>query len=317
MHWAVLLLLLTGPRLIASVTPAPSDVQTIQAEEEVDYGVFEQGMVGQPTGSSRYGGVNLAADHSWVEVMRFGSKCRQGQYVEGYSLGYPTDCGHGYEKLNRSDLVSCSHSYNPDGNGPPPAEVGYGCWFYVSEPQLQEYRFGSVFPVTRSSGVSVNVGKSLRASWRADISAALGLPCSNPPVCDAVNTVQDKLWCERAVKLGYDSILVARPHRANPDCVFTRPGFCGYPELTLCTGECMTKEQTEACLSGTELRTAEGNPCNCSNKAHALNCGEGSMLYGRPDDGKQTCRNESGVPLTSPQLGELYLQRMSSPEDDG
>ena len=50
---------------------------------------------------------------------------------------------------------------------------------------------------------------------------------------------------------------------------------------------------------------------------HALNCGEGAMLYGRPDDGKQTCRNESGVPLTSPQLGELYLQRMSSPEDDG
>ena len=36
------------------------------------------------------------------------------------------------------------------------------------------------------------------------------------------------------------------------------------------------------------------------------------MLYGRPDDGKQTCRGESGVPLTSPELGELYLQCMSS-----
>ena len=36
------------------------------------------------------------------------------------------------------------------------------------------------------------------------------------------------------------------------------------------------------------------------------------MLYGRPDDGKQTCSGESGVPLTSPELGELYLQNMAS-----
>jgi hypothetical protein len=139
-----------------------------------------------------------------------------------------------------------------------------------------------------------------------------GLPCGNPPMCDLPYTVQDKLWCERAVKMGYDSIQVARPHHHCKNCVATAPGYYSSQELTLCTGECMSKEQAESCPSGVELRTASGKPCNCSNVSHSLNCGKGSMLYGRPDDGKQTCITDSPhyQSFTSPELGEIYAQNL-------
>ena len=311
----LLSLFLMGLRVVTSAALTPHVAQAIQAADH-DNSAFEKDMYGQPTGALQYGGVNLVADHEWLEVMRFGSKCRDGEFMEGYSIGFPGDCGSEYHKINRSDLAPCSGHYRKGGGraGKTAAKVGYGCWFYFAQPQLQSYAFGMVFPVNRSSGISVNVGRSLRASSRADVSAHLGLPCANPPMCDAPYTVQDKLWCERAVELGYDSIQVARPHKQCEKCVGTAPGYYSYQELTLCTGKCMSEEQADACASGVEMRTASGAPCSCSNEAHSLNCGAGSMLYGRPDDGKQTCRTDSPhhQPFSSPELGELYAQNLDN-----
>ena len=261
----------------------------------LDDSVFEQDAVGEelPPGKLEYGEHKLVADHEWLQVMRFGPKCRA--TIEGHSIGFPTDCGNDYVQMNRSDLASCSSSS-------PPAKVGYGCWFYFAQPNLQKFSFGKDFLIKRSSGISVNVGKSLRVDSRASAAAALGLPCANPPLCNQEKTAQDKLYCERAVQRGYDSIQFARPHLPclEASCLSGKgPGWTS--ELVLCTGQCMTNELTQACPPGVELQTAGGKPCNCSNESHALNCGKGSMLYGRPDDGKQTCPK-----LTSPELGELY-----------
>ena len=251
-----------------------------------------------PTGNLQYGDRKLVADDEWLQVMRFGSKCRA--TIEGYSAGFPTDCGSDYDKMNRSDLSSCNKAH-------PPAKVGYGCWFYFAQPELQRHFYGEDFWVKRSSGVSVNVGTSLRVDSRASASAALGLPCANPPLCNKASTAQDKLYCERAVEQGYDSIQFARPHLPclREECLYNSgPGWVS--ELLLCTGSCMTKPLVDACPPDVEMRTAEGEPCPCSNKGHTLNCGKGSKLYGRPDEGNQTCSH-----LTSPELGELYVNNFA------
>ena len=55
----------------------------------------------------------------------------------------------------------------------------------------------------------------------------------------------------------------------------------------------MTEEVRSACPPGVELRTANGDPCNCNKDSGVLNCGVGSTLYGQPDDGAQVKSQES------------------------
>ena len=252
-----------------------------------------------------YGNRELVPDHGWAEVMRFAANC--GPAAEGLSRGFPNDCGREYEDLGRPDLASCDAKHNP------PNKVGYGCWFFFSTGPVIDKTFylGAGVNLTNlaGSGVSVNVGRSLRVDTRADASAALGLPCADPPLCEKPGTVQDKLYCERAAALGFDSIQFARPHRTclSDDCVGTNP-----QELVLCTGTCMTEEVTEACPRGVQVKQLDSNTvCDCSSDSHVLNCGRGSKLYGRPDEGLQRCPENFKSPwfhmlMTSPELYEFF-----------
>lgn len=216
----------------------------------------------------------LVPDHGWAEVMRFATNCSA--VAEGLSTGFNTDCGKEYVELGRPELASCNASH-------PPAKVGYGCWFFFSTP-------GSLAP--EGSGVGVNVGRSLRVDTRAEASKMLGLPCADPPLCEKPGHVQDKLYCERAVERGYDSIQFARPHRTclHPHC----PRALAYgipPEVVICNGGCMTQAVASACPPETVQlkRLRSRGPCECSNRSHVLNCGRNAHLYGRPDDGEQRC----------------------------
>jgi len=137
-------------------------------------------------GNLLYGEYKLYPDHSWAQVMRFGSGCNAG--IEGLSAGWPTDCGSNYTKMGRPELSNCTRL----GQGSP-ARVGYGCWFFFSDPFVYRSNQTAKLVLGHASGVAVNVGKSLRVDTRADASAALALPCDNPPLCDKENTVQDKV----------------------------------------------------------------------------------------------------------------------------
>ena len=122
---------------------------------------------------------------------------------------------------------------------------------------------------------------------RYSASHALGVPCADPPLCVSRAHAQDKLWCEQAVKMGYDSIQIARPHLPclEDRCLMSPPGWL--TELAICKGRCMTEAVYDACPPGIELRTAKGEQCNCPSGAPLLNCGANSTLYGRPDHGTQ------------------------------
>ena len=139
-------------------------------------------------GDLLYGEYKLYPDHSWAQVMRFGSGCNAA--IEGLSSGFVYDCGSNYTKMGRPELAPC-------GGGANRTKVGYGCWFFFSDPFVYRSNASDSLVLGSSSGVAVNVGKSLRVDTRADASAALALPCDNPPLCDLINTVQDKV-CVRA-----------------------------------------------------------------------------------------------------------------------
>lgn len=131
-----------------------------------------------------------------------------------------------------------------------------------------------------------------------------------------------QLYCERANLLGYDSIQFARPHYAcMPDHCPTgaRPGYTS--ELLMCKAGCMTQEVKGACPPGVELRSvdATGNvmsphhsPCNCSDSSDVLNCGGGTTLYGRPDNGKQKCyardsgRADEPMVIAIPEIRDIH-----------
>ena len=241
----------------------------------------------------------LVADYQWVDVMRFGNGCNAA--TEGYSWGFTTDCGDEYVQMGRPELASCNIS-------DPPAKIGYGCWFFFADPRLQNYSYGSDFKVKNPSGVQVNVGKSLRVDSRVDASRELNLSCADPPMCHEPNTVQDKLYCERAVAMGYDSIQFARPHLPClvEQCLSGPPGWTS--ELVMCTGGCMTQPVPGACPPpGVKLkRSDDSGPCTCSNNSDALNCGAGAKLYGRFDDGNQTCAGG----ITHPEMFELVNNQL-------
>eukprot|EP01041_Mallomonas_annulata_P012852 gene12852-27094_t len=125
----------------------------------------------------------------------------------------------------------------PEYTGP---MLPYGCWFY---------RFSG-------SGIFVNVGKTLTGSSRADLFKKLNV--------SHTNEFQDRLWCSRALELGYDSLQVN----------FNGKVFLPHPELIICTGKCATVTYDSACPPGVELRTGikATIPCHCNDSYMLLNC---------------------------------------------
>ena len=80
----------------------------------------------------------------------------------------------------------------------------------------------------------------------------------------------------------------------------------------MCSNKCCSETVADACPpDDVELWTEDSRPCHCPSGAAHLNCGANSTLYGRPDDGKQTCPHN----LVSPELRELYTTAMADPED--
>ena len=144
-------------------------------------------------GNLLYGEYQLYPDHSWAQVVRFGSGCNAA--IEGLSRGFVSDCGSNYTKMGRPELAPC------EGDAKKSANVGYGCWFFFSDPFIYKSNSSSDLVLGSTSGIAVNVGKSLRVDTRADASAALALPCDNPPFCDMANTVQDKVRVLRGTLL--------------------------------------------------------------------------------------------------------------------
>ena len=152
-----------------------------------------------PAGAIEYSGHKLVADNEFVHVMCFGPKC--GSAPEGLSEGFAGDCGEEYLKVNGKNDPSAELAKCDPGNQ---IKVGYGCWFYFSQADLVSRPYGKDFETRRSSGITVNVGKSLRADSRFSVSHALGIPCPDPPLCRSPNHPQDKFWCTKAREKGYN-----------------------------------------------------------------------------------------------------------------
>jgi hypothetical protein len=301
---ALLLDLLFAGTILGVPTADPLRTGTLQASQTRRGTAFNASHVLRD--QLVYGNQVLVPDHTFAEVMRFSYVC--GSAIEGLSAGFKSDCGPGYTALGRPELASCSE-YDP------PALVSYGCWFFFSSGPLisqkyYEQSLGYKVNKTLGSGIGVNVGKSLRVDTRGEASNALGLPCEDHPLCEKPNAVQDKLYCERAVKLGYDSIQFARPHRT---CYAASCEGVNPPELLLCTGSCMSEAVTDACPKGVEVRSLREHsydPCECDNDSHVLNCGKETFLYGRPDNGLHTCPTDAQGGLRSHKLHES----MKAPE---
>lgn len=232
----------------------------------------EGNSVSMKSVSAMNNGVNapLAPDHAWVNVDRWStnvcaarkcnvldySNCMQAGYAfsEGLSAGFPSDCGSEYAEAGYPDAAKdCNASY---------AKVNYGCWFVM-------------VPPTVFQGASVNVGRSLRVNDRLDAAKALGLPCGNPPVCDGENKPWDKMWCTEAQKRGYDSIQIHHPKGPSMDTELVVCKGCGEVALN---GACPPIELRRPTWDGRGM--GPGGPCNCSNAADNLNCGdEEAFMY--------------------------------------
>eukprot|EP01041_Mallomonas_annulata_P005262 gene5262-10530_t len=112
------------------------------------------------------------------------------------------------------------------------AVMPYGCWF-------NRYR---------GSGIFVNVGKSISATSRKDLTLQFGIrDCENATSLNC-REINDNMYCTFALKLGYDSIQVDSFEE-----------FGAYnkrrPELVICSGKCATVPFNTSCPPGVELRT--------------------------------------------------------------
>ena len=203
----------------------------------------------------------LVPDYSWPNVDRWSTNicaargcgpddqtnCLSSNlaYSEGLSAGYPMDCGSAYHQVNRSDVANDCNASS--------VRLNYGCWFTML-PHGMKWR-----------GAAVNVGRSLRVTSRGAAAKTLGLPCGDFPYCDQDYQPWDKLWCTEAQKRGYDSIQIFLPHG---------PGH--ETELVICTG-CDQAALHGACPPLPLRRgswDATGTPCNCSDAADNMNCGD-------------------------------------------
>jgi hypothetical protein len=179
---------------------------------------------------------HLVADDGMAEVYRENSACMG--LMEGYGGGLADDCGEPYELAGgfTDEEASCSR------------KVGYGCWFHVA----------------KGTQIFVNVGKSLRVKNRCGAHKALGisegatpgdLTCESPGVRPG-----ERLYCERARDLGYDSIQIAQTHQSS------------VPTLVICSGKCMTEPVKRACPP-LDLQDKENKTCACEDRAGVMTCG--------------------------------------------
>lgn len=204
----------------------------------------------------------LAQDGDWVEVIRF-AICPASDFAEGYYSRFrPDDFGPAYAKIEPR-AVDAKQKFP------------LGCWFYLAP---------------SASGIWVNVGKSLRVRTRKDAHEALGIPCHDQSVCNDRFAPAEKLYCTRAMAMGYDSIQIIE---ARNDGGISPP----QPNLIMCSGACARDEVHGPCPSTLPLRA--GNPktnasapqCKCENnmadsdtgphlsgdsKLNVLNCAKGT-----------------------------------------
>eukprot|EP01041_Mallomonas_annulata_P014418 gene14418-30694_t len=205
-------------------------------------------------------------DHEWAEVTRIGSMCLTGRWgfprYEGFSTGLA--------KAGKKVL--------------------YGCWFH---------RY-------RGSGIFVNVGKTISAHTRLELMSRLHLSgCENST---NINCNRENEFCTGARKQGYDSIQVdsfSIPKNASNISTTaasrTKNFRLFYPELILCTDQCVTVTFNTSCPPGVELRTGVkgSKPCTCDDKYMTMNCGNSS------DEDKQ-CRNKP-TPYTGKRRKTCFL----------
>ena len=129
--------------------------------------------------------------------------------------------------------------------------INYGCWFVHSP----------------GSGIRINLRKTLRGGNVADMQRLLGLPSH---FSDGNPYQSDRLFCQRAVALGYESIYW-HSH--------------GWIEVVVCYGGCATQRVKGACPP-IPLYTDEFDECLCDDHAFNLNCGcDDLYLDGIPDVG--------------------------------
>eukprot|EP01041_Mallomonas_annulata_P008684 gene8684-17933_t len=204
-------------------------------------------------------------DYKWAEVTRIGSMCMTGRWkfprYEGFSTG----------------LVK---------NG---KKVLYGCWFH---------RY-------RGSGIFVNVGKTIAARTRRGLMSRLKI--SGCEQSKDANCNREHEFCAGARKQGYDSIQVNLFYWKNASNTTTTVAsgiknfLYFYPELILCTDQCVTVTFNTSCPPGVELRTGldASKPCTCDDKYMTMNCGNAS------EEDKQ-CRNKL-APYTGKRRKTCFL----------
>jgi hypothetical protein len=84
----------------------------------------------------------------------------------------------------------------------------------------------------RGSGVFVNIGKVLVVKDEKEASEQLNTTCYH--LYEGC-LLGDKLWCDRAIKKGYDSIIIQKK------------GYHNSQVLVKCSGSCATKPLSSPC----------------------------------------------------------------------
>ena len=188
-------------------------------------------------------------DHHWVGVLRTAPGCTR--HTNHWACdGLCTQPGAtGMEGDDSKDVIR---------------ERKYGCWFYT------------MFNASSSSAAYVNVGRSLRAVTRCGVGFLLGLHKPNSTGVESgkggtnLCEHEDRLWCDRAIARGYDSIQLLRG--TYYDAKGKRRAF---GELVICTDECTSKPfENYACVPAARRITEGGAvaPCDCPNNALSLSC---------------------------------------------
>ena len=197
---------------------------------------------------------DLARDHTWLPVQRMSTRC----LVYKARHWFPEGLGNGYGGDSGDKYLASSFPRAAEANSTWP----YGCWFIRVE----------------TSDVLVNVRRSLRASNYGEVIRKMWHPGTpHPSMADVAarigpksRGIVDKLWCLRALELGYDSIQIARAKEMR------------WPEVIICYGTCSWEPIYGACPGlAVPLRSTNSSlPCLCDDKAAKLiNCGSASLRH--------------------------------------
>ena len=146
---------------------------------------------------------------------------------------------------------------------PTAKRIPYGCWFFFAP----------------GSGIYLNVTSTIAVRSRYELDRLWGLP-ERPHILG----LHDAYLCSEAKARGYTTIQISSRAGLEVD-VSRRWGdwsdseHMTPPEILLCDSDCMSKESTDACVTGSALWTADSagdlRRCDCDQDSPLLSCAPG------------------------------------------